>query len=375
MLGKIKYRSILYWSLELLIIAVLLLVISHLDFILDPIIKFIGAVFVPILISGLLYYILNPMVNILEKVKIKGHHLSRGITSLLMIILLLVIVGVTLANVVPRLMDQLTNFLHATPGYFNQLRAWFEHADRLAWLGTLGITFDANTLQHGVQKYGTSVLNGMANGFGGIASSVIGYLVYLLTVPVMTFYMLSDGHKLLPLLQKWFPKRRKDMAEVAARLNETLSQYIMGQVLEMIFVGVATGVGYVLIGEKYALVLGIIAGIANIVPYLGPYIGIIPALFVAATQGVWQIFWTIVVVAIVHLIDGNIIYPRIIGAHLNIHPMTILILLLAAGNVAGPAGMILAIPTYAIIRTLVVYLWEFFVERSQDVQRNITEAE
>ncbi|AVH75190.1 AI-2E family transporter [Weissella koreensis] len=366
MLEKIRSKSILFWSLELLIVALLLMVVSQLDFILEPIFKFIGAVFIPVLISGLLYYILNPIIKIIEKIKIKKNKsIPRSIIALFLVVLMMVLIGLAMAIVVPRLIDQITNFVQSAPTYLRQMRNWMEGEDRLAIINRMGVTFDANTLQHGAQKYGTQIANGMANGIGGFASSLIGYLVYALTVPVMTFYMLSDGHKLLPFVQQWFPKRKDDMAEVASLLNDTLSNYIMGQVMEMLFVGFATGIGYFLIGEKYALVLAIIAGLSNIVPYLGPYIGIVPALFVSATQGVWQIFFTVLVVAIVHLIDGNIIYPRIIGSRLNIHPMTIIILLLAAGNVAGIAGMILAIPTYAILRTLFVYLWEFFVNRNE----------
>lgn len=369
MLEKIRPKSILFWSLELLIIALLLMVVSQLDFILEPIFKFIGAVFIPVLISGLLYYILNPIIKIIEKVKItKEKHIPRSLIALFLVVLMMFLIGLAIAVVVPRLVDQITNFVQSAPTYLRQMQHWMESQDRLELVNRMGVTMDANTLQRGVQKYGTQIANGMANGIGGFASSLIGYLVYALTVPVMTFYMLSDGHKLLPFVQKWFPKRKDDMAEVAELLNDTLSNYIMGQVMEMLFVGFATGIGYFLIGEKYALVLAIIAGLANIVPYLGPYIGIIPALFVSVTQGIWQVVFTIVVVAIVHLIDGNIIYPRIIGSRLNIHPMTIIVLLLAAGNVAGAPGMILVIPTYAILRTLFVYLWEFFVNRQEQVE-------
>ncbi|QIL50025.1 AI-2E family transporter [Weissella coleopterorum] len=369
MLEKIRSKSILFWSLELLIIALLLMVVSQLDFILEPIFKFIGAVFIPVLISGLLYYILNPIIKIIEKVKItKEKHIPRSLIALFLVVLMMFLIGLAIAVVVPRLVDQITNFVQSAPTYLRQMQHWMESQDRLELVNRMGVTMDANTLQRGVQKYGTQIANGMANGIGGFASSLIGYLVYALTVPVMTFYMLSDGNKLLPFVQKWFPKRKDDMAEVAELLNDTLSNYIMGQVMEMLFVGFATGIGYFLIGEKYALVLAIIAGLANIVPYLGPYIGIIPALFVSVTQGIWQVVFTIVVVAIVHLIDGNIIYPRIIGSRLNIHPMTIIVLLLAAGNVAGAPGMILVIPTYAILRTLFVYLWEFFVNRQEQVE-------
>ncbi|MCM0582459.1 AI-2E family transporter [Weissella diestrammenae] len=374
MLDKLRQKTILFWSLELLVIALLLLVVSQLSFILEPIFKFIGAVFIPVLISGLLFYILNPIVNLIVKIKLsKSTYVPRWAASLLMVFILLVLVGASAAALLPKVVDQISNLIKMAPVFINEGKHWVEMSAKWHWIKTLGLSVNSNTIQEGIQKYGTHIINGMANGAGQIASSIIGYLVYALTVPVMTFYMLNDGHKLVPFIKKWFPSRQDDVGEVAERIHDTLSHYIMGQVFEMIYVGVATGIGYVMIGQKYALLLGVIAGIANIVPYLGPYIGIVPALFVALTMGGWQVLWTIIVVGIVHLIDGNIIYPRIIGGRLNIHPLTIIILLLAAGNVAGALGMILVIPAYAIVRTLVVYLWDFFYREREATAQNVSD--
>lgn len=143
-------------------------------------------------------------------------------------------------------------------------------------------------------------------------------------------------------------------------MNNTLSSYIAGQVIECLFVGVFTSIGYLIIHEPLALVLGIVAGLCNIIPYVGPYIGIAPALFVSLTMAPDKLIWVIVVVLIVQQIDGNIIYPNIIGKTLKIHPLTIIVLLLAAGHIAGIAGMILCIPFYAVLKTVVEYMFDIY---------------
>ncbi len=212
-------------------------------------------------------------------------------------------------------------------------------------------------------------------------SSVIGKLtnvtVTAITVPVMTIYMLNDGHKLSPFIQKIFPSKQQDrISDVLSRLNRTIAQYISGQAIEMLFVGFFTTIGYFIIGQNYALLLGVFAGVTNIIPYVGPYIGLVPALFVAITDSPLQALWVIVVVLIVQQVDSNLIYPRIMGASLNIHPLTIIVLLLAAGNIAGIAGMILAVPFYAIIRTITVYAWELWqVHRRDDSESDENESE
>lgn len=143
-------------------------------------------------------------------------------------------------------------------------------------------------------------------------------------------------------------------------MSKTIAQYINGQVIECLFIAVFTSIGYLIIGQPYALLLGIVAGITNVIPYVGPYLGIFPSLLVAITIGPWQMLWVVVIVIIVQQVDGNFVYPNIIGKTLKIHPLTIIIILLAAGNIAGIPGMILAIPFYAIVRTVVEFGWNLY---------------
>ena len=127
-----------------------------------------------------------------------------------------------------------------------------------------------------------------------------------------------------------------------------------------------------MISQPYGLLLGVVAGMANIIPYLGPYVGIAPALIVAFTVSPMQVVYVIIIVVIVQQVDGNLIYPNIIGRTLKIHPLTIIILLLAAGNIAGILGMILAIPFYAVVRTVVVYVFNMIELRNEQELRKQT---
>ena len=143
-------------------------------------------------------------------------------------------------------------------------------------------------------------------------------------------------------------------------MNDTMSSYIAGLEIECLFVAVFTSLGYLLIHQPLALVLGIVAGLCNIIPYIGPYIGIAPALFVSLTMAPQKLILVIIVVIVVQQIDGNVIYPNIIGKTLQIHPLTIILLLLAAGHIAGIAGMILCIPFYAVLKTIAEYFFDIY---------------
>nr|WP_210727732.1 AI-2E family transporter [Weissella thailandensis] len=346
----------------MLAIALLVLIVAQLRFILEPIGQFIGAVFVPLIISGFLYYILNPVVGALQKVPLgKTRHVSRGWAITIVMLLLLGILGALLLTLLPALVDQIASLVKNIPVLVDTIQHWANQLSQINFSKEYGIDFNFDKLQQEVQNIGKTVVSGMATSLSAVIAKLTSFTVTAITVPVMTIYMLYDGNKLAPFIQKIFPsKQQARISDILGRLNQTLAQYISGQVLEMIFVGVFTAVGYFMIGQKYALLLGVFAGITNMIPYVGPYIGLVPALFVALTDSFWQAIWIIVVVLIVQQVDSNLIYPRVMGASLHVHPLTIIVLLLAAGNIAGIAGMILAVPFYAVIRTVIVYAWQLW---------------
>ena len=362
MLEHVKRSKTLFWTIELLAIALLVLIVAQLRFILEPIGQFIGAVFVPLIISGFLYYILNPVVGALQKVPLgKVRHVSRGWAITIVMLLLLGILGALLLTLLPALVDQIASLVKNIPVLVDTIQHWANQLSQINFSKEYGIDFNFDKLQQEVQNIGKTVVSGMATSLSAVIAKLTSFTVTAITVPVMTIYMLYDGNKLAPFIQKIFPsKQQARISDILGRLNQTLAQYISGQVLEMIFVGVFTAVGYFMIGQKYALLLGVFAGITNMIPYVGPYIGLVPALFVALTDSFWQAIWVIIVVLIVQQVDSNLIYPRVMGASLHVHPLTIIVLLLAAGNIAGIAGMILAVPFYAVIRTVIVYAWQLW---------------
>lgn len=361
MFEKIRTSKLMFWSLELLILALLIFICTQISFLFTPIGIFVQTVFLPILISGFLYYLLNPVVKLLQKVKIKNFKIPRPLAVAVVMILVLAILAVVIITVVPQLITQVSRLLGNLPSFTNDLQHEVNDLLHNKWLANSGLKLDAKTVETSAGKYAQTFLLGTANGLGAVIGKVTSFTITAVTVPVMLFYMLNDGHKFMPTVMKLFPVDKQDnIEELMGQMSKTISQYIDGQVLECLFVGVFTSIGYLIIGQPYALLLGVVAGITNIIPYVGPYIGIFPSLLVAFTVGSWQLVWVIVVVVVVQQIDGNLIYPNIIGKTLKIHPLTIIVILLAAGNIAGIGGMILAIPVYAVVRTVVSYMWNIW---------------
>ena len=189
----------------------------------------------------------------------------------------------------------------------------------------------------------------------------------LVTVPFIVFYMLKDGPKLLPNIKKVFSPRHADAIEnLLGQMSATIAKYISGQAIECLAVGTMSVIGYGLVGLPYALIIGIFAGITNIIPYLGPYIGLIPALFIASTHSLKLLILVVIVCVVVQQIDGNLVYPNVIGKSLEIHPLTIILLLLVAGNLAGLLGMILGVPVYAVVKVIIKYFYDIYRLRTSE---------
>ena len=148
------------------------------------------------------------------------------------------------------------------------------------------------------------------------------------------------------------------ISSLLVSLNETVSRYISGISIDALIIGTLAYIGYSFIGLKYALVFAIFSGLANLIPYVGPTIGLIPndAATYAFTRLTDMMIKAVIYMLIIQQIDGNILYPRIVGGVMKVHPITIMVLLLLSSNIYGIIGMVVAIPVYSIGKEIVKFL-------------------
>ncbi|KRL20579.1 hypothetical protein FC98_GL001359 [Lentilactobacillus kisonensis DSM 19906 = JCM 15041] len=357
----------MFWSAEILIVVAIIWVCTKISFFFSPIGVFFSTIFIPLLLAGILFYMLNPIVNLITKIKFgKRHRVSRTWATTLVFLLLIGIIVLIATVFIPKIVDQLVTLANQIPGAVNDgqklLEKVFKQMNSQTYLKQIDFTQVTDKFSKNISGYMNTIFSGLTNGIGGIISAAANVVIIAVTVPVVLFYMLKDGYRLAPTLKKVLPEKHQDQTmELLSEMSHTISKYISGQMIECLFVGTFTAIGYLIIGTPYALLLGVVAGICNIIPYLGPYIGIAPALIVSFSHGgFWGVVYNIIVVLIVQQIDGNLVYPNVIGKSLEIHPLTIIIILLAAGNIAGLMGMILAIPLYAVVKVVVVHLYNIY---------------
>ncbi|MGV0168880.1 AI-2E family transporter [Furfurilactobacillus sp. WILCCON 0119] len=359
MLEKLRHANILYWAAVATLITIFIWICSQLGFVFQPIGTFISVVFVPLIISGFLFYMLNPLVKLLMKVRLGRVHINRTGATFIVVLTLVLLIVIGVLSLIPLLSNQVGQLISNVPHIAVQ-----SQKEITKYMGHSRFMQDSN-VQHyvkGLEKSLTTWAQGfiknLTNSLGSIVGTLTDVTITAITVPVILFYMLRDSEKFVPAVMRILPaKRETRITELLFKMSDTISQYIGGQVIECLFVGVFTSIGYMILGLPVGLLLGIVAGFCNIIPYVGPYIGITPAIIVSLILAPQKLIWVVVVVIIVQQVDGNIIYPNIIGRSLKIHPLTIIILLLAAGHLAGIPGMILCIPFYAVIRTVVQYVW------------------
>ena len=373
MFDKKTKERLMYWSLELLLIAGLIFMCTRLDFLFKPIGTFISTLFAPIIISGFLFYLLNPVVNLLMKVKIKKFKIGRTLAVAIVFILLIALLALLSAAVMPSIIGQFQELISKIPAYIKELQKLIlslSHKDNLpAWVNNLDINSYVDQFQGSVSEMVKKFAFSLTSGVGSLIGAIASVAVTLVTVPFIVFYMLKDGPKLLPNIKKFFAKKHADAIEdLLKQMSATIAKYISGQAIECLAVGTMSIIGYSLIGLPYALIIGIFAGITNIIPYLGPYIGLIPALFIATTHSLKLTILVIVVCVVVQQIDGNLVYPNVIGKSLEIHPLTIILLLLVAGNLAGLLGMILGVPVYAVTKVVIKYFYDIYRLRKAEDQ-------
>lgn len=359
---KLKQSKLMFWSFELLILATLILVSSKISFVFQPIGTFFSTLFAPVLIAGFLYYILNPIVGLLMKTKMKR------IWAVAIVLLLLVAALVwILLSVIPSLVQQISSLASNTPNFIRQVETWL--AEVAQWSVFKDVDINKYFEQLDI-SYGTIIqqfLSGLSNSLGSIVGTIASATIVIITAPFILFYILKDGEKLVPNIKRFFPeKRREQIVELLGQLNKTLANYISGQAIECLFVGTFTFLGYFALGVDYAFLFGVIAGLTNLIPYLGPYLGLAPAFLVTVFNDPFKALLCCVVVLIVQQLDGNIIYPNVIGKSLKIHPLTIIIVLLVAGNIAGLLGIFLGVPFYAICKTIISYVVKIVKEDKQN---------
>ncbi|MEK4715031.1 MULTISPECIES: AI-2E family transporter [Sporosarcina] len=354
-------RSTLFVLISLLLIGLIILIFNRISFIFYPITVFFSTVVLPVILATIAYYLLRPILRLLEKIKI-----PRIWGILILFIGAVGLITLLVFMVFPFLKIQFNNLVEDFPTYFSQMVLKIDEFLRTSIFASYYESLDINVkniLESGqgdIGKYFTDAVGGIASGLSSFISALTGFVLAIITVPFILFYLLKDGEKLPRyFVQMLPPHMRNDAKTILRDADHQISSYIQGQILVAICIGVMVSIGFLIIGMKYALLLGVIAMFTSVVPYLGPLIAITPAVIIAVASP-FMLIKLAIVWTIVQLIEGKFISPQIMGKSLHTHPVTIIFVLLTAGSLFGVPGVVLGIPGYALIKVGVTHLFKLF---------------
>ncbi|QRY37356.1 AI-2E family transporter [Bacillus sp. PDNC022] len=348
--------------LVLLLIGLNILVFMKTSFIFTPLIVLVKTIALPIILTGVVYYLLNPIVNLLEKARIK-----RIYSILLLYIVIIGIITVTIVSIIPFLQAQTMSLFHNLPKYVDTVEDQIRQLTGSNFINQVqnSMNFNVSELVSKASSQATKILESTFTGVGTFLGALTEIIISIVTVPFILFYLLKDGKKLPDYLLKFFPSKMREHTHIMLHeMNHRLSSYIRGQIIVSFCIGVLLLIGYMIIGLDYALLLAIIAACTSIVPYLGPTIAITPAIVIALVTSPVMLLKLIIVWTVVQLVEGKFISPQVMGKNLHIHPITIIFVILTAGKLFNVVGIIVAIPTYAVLKVITTHLFDWFKMRS-----------
>lgn len=298
----------------------------------------------PFLLSALIAYLLHPLVARLVAWKI-----PRPLSILLIYLAFFGLIGYAFFKGIPYLIEQMRTLNEQIPEMLHTYRkfvaAFYEETSDFPE----AVHDRFRDFLHSVENALNHWLEKAINLFRKLFESFF----VILMIPVLVFYFLNDARTIKRTVLELIPKKwRLKTFRLLKEIDRTFGGYLRGQLFVCFFLFLFTTVAFWLIGLPYPIILGIIVGITDIIPYFGPLIGAAPAVFMAITVSWKLVIYVLLVIVIVQFVESHLLSPFIVGKTLNIHPALMIFVLFAGGEIAGVLGLLLAIPVFAVLKTV-----------------------
>lgn len=358
----------------MLLIGLNVLIFTRISFIFKPLIIIVKTVSLPIILAGIAYYLLNPVVDYMER-----RNVQRVYTILTLYLIIIGLISLFIFTIIPLVRDQISSFSTDFPKYIKEIEKLvntFMASPLLAQIQQMVqfdqlIQLDLNSLLSTASSYVGTFLDNAVSNVGAAVGAVTEVVLGIVIAPFALFYLLKDGKKLPNYYAQFLPVRmRQNTHVILGEMNHQISSYIRGQIIVSFCIGLLLFVGYNVIQLDYSLALAVIAALTSIVPYIGPTIAITPALIIAMVTSPFMLVKMIIVWTIVQLIEGKFISPQVMGKNLDVHPLTIIFVILIGGNLFGFFGILLAVPGYALLKVICTHLFSWIKNQSSLYREN-----
>ena len=315
----------------------------------------VRVVFPPLILAGAIVFLLNPVVTALQR---RGIPRAAGAGLAYLGVLGLFIVAASL--IYPIAADQADELSGEWPEIQDKAEQWVDDVSR-ASEGTF-LEFTRQELEDAFQD-DNATFRQQLNQARDIGVRIFHVLLILVLAPIIAFYLLVDAPHIRDVMESLVPDdARPEVDHVAKRLNRAIGGFFRGQLVVAVIVGVMCSVGLFAIGLKFWFLVGMIAGLFNVIPLIGPWVGGVPGLVIALTTGSsLQALGVVAVMVVVQQIDNHFITPQVMQRAVQLHPAAVVLALLAGGSLGGFFGLLLAVPVAAVLKILGAHLWRVHV--------------
>ncbi len=338
----------LFWRVFLAIVGVAALIV---------IFPFVKSVVVMFVIALLLAMLLNPAVDFME-----SRGINRGLAIVFTMLLILSAIAFTVSLIIPGIIsavESLTSKLQSDviTDINKRVEDFFAVNFNNAEL--------ARNVTSKVNEFGLKLLSNMAEFFKSVGS----FLASVAIVPFLTFFIIKDMRIFKRSLIAQIPNKYFEMSlNILQKVGNQVSKYIQGQATDAFIVGCLSVLGLFIINLVFDnpisqfVFIGMIAGVANLIPYLGPIVGAVPALLITVISNPPNLgivlLWIVITFVLVQVIDNSFVSPMVVSKSVNMHPLTVVVVVIIGGNLAGAVGMLFAVPVTGIIKvTSAEVLW------------------
>ncbi len=317
----------------------------------------VRGVLTPFFLGGAVAYVSYPLVRLLESKQV-----PRGTAILLVYAMFAVFVILLVYAVLPSLTRELDQMIAILPEQTRRLEGLTDHA-----LKDLQKLWMPEMLQEVVNlslRRAEDLLGRFASRIAELLVGLVSHVFNLVLAPFLAYYLLRDLHSIQRAAIAWMPSGvRKDVLDLGRKVNHVVSGFLRGQLIVSCIVGILVASGLSLLGVKYAIIVGIFAGLADIIPYFGPLISAVPAVALALTVSPWTALWVVILLIAIQQFEGSVLSPKIVGDRVGLHPLTVIFAVLAGGELMGILGMLMAVPVAATVKVVAAHVGDRILER------------
>lgn len=316
----------------------------------------VGAALTPFIISLIVVFVLRRPVR-----RFEGLGLSRSLSVVACYLIAAAVLAVFGLFVIPPMVREAREFAEDFPRYYDAaLNLWSQiESEYLAIELPAWVREAAEAARQNIIVGITAATQRTAQAAVGIGGQIVGFIVNIFLALALAFFVLRD----LPTLKSELlalpgPARRDESFKLAAEVTDVVEGFIRGQSFIALIVGVMTGLGLWVLGVPYALIIGLIAGVTNLIPYLGPFVGGAVAAISAAFVSPQLVVLTILYIVVIQQVESLFLQPRIMSGEVHLHPVLVILSLLVGATLFGLVGMLLAVPVAGVVKVMFVHYYE-----------------